>query len=724
MEELQEQKVKISKNLKNLFLDPNNYRFIDNMNYKKVADNEITDLKIQQRTRNFIEGKNRDGVKDLLSSFKSNGFLEVDMIQLKDLGNNNYLVLEGNRRVTALKILQEDSKNGLDIGKFDPKIFGSVPSIIHEDKDISNHLIIMGLKHISGNKKWPAINQAQLIYDYLKDYQKPEYYIQEEILCESLGITKAKLRSTQRAYHLIKQYKHSDYGDQFESDMYYSFMEITKRPSIKFWLNWDDYEYLAQNQENVLRLFSWISYREEIKETIDDEDIDDEEFSKLPPIITKYREIQDLAKFIDNEKALETMEKSGSVAQGLLTSGIIEKESFEVSLNNLKNSIEEIERLKDLISTDDIEDIRYLHSRFQKIIPQTIFIDNLSDNHSICFAKGNISQFSSLIIQKYKIYNEFSLNGLNRINIFAGPNNTGKTTLLEAIYLLTKQNNIGAYFEIIKFRNKLDKLDTKYLNDYIKEDIAIEGVFNQVNTNIMIKKAPASDIDKKDDYITSYKVISRIDGDELSSIVHTFENNPIQRYYEKIEVLCNSIFKSPFFFNKNELVNTHKKNIELKEFNNIVEFIKEFIDKNINTINLTEENDIKRFLIDSTSFGESLDITNYGEGLQRIFEIALSFAYCKNGVLLIDEIETAIHYSLLIEFTKFIQQLADKFNVQVFITSHSKECIGAFIENGYKNDDIAFFTLVRAKDDKIKSIRYDAENLENELNQNLEIRGW
>jgi AAA15 family ATPase/GTPase len=157
----------------------------------------------------------------------------------------------------------------------------------------------------------------------------------------------------------------------------------------------------------------------------------------------------------------------------------------------------------------------------------------------------------------------------------------------------------------------------------------------------------------------------------------------------------------------------------------VVEFISNHIDKNIQNINLTEKNDIKRFLVDSKTFPEkSVDVTNYGEGLQRIFEIALAFAYCKNGVLLIDELETAIHYSLLVDFTKFIQELAVKFNVQVFITTHSKECIGAFVENDVHNEDINFYTMLRGEDNQIETIVYNDEALINELEQDLEVRGW
>ena len=190
-------------------------------------------------------------------------------------------------------------------------------------------------------------------------------------------------------------------------------------------------------------------------------------------------------------------------------------------------------------------------------------------------------------------------------------------------------------------------------------------------------------------------------------------------------LLCDIGNTTYTFYNQKEIINTHSKNVELKVFNLMVEFLKDTIDNNIQNVEFTELENIKRFLVDSKAFSDSaVPITSYGEGLQRIFEIALSFAYCKNGVLLIDELETAIHYSLLVNFTKFIQELAVKFNVQVFITSHSKECIGAFVENGVHNEDINFYTMIRDSEDKIQTIIYDNKSLINELKQDLEVRGW
>ena len=71
----------------------------------------------------------------------------------------------------------------------------------------------------------------------------------------------------------------------------------------------------------------------------------------------------------------------------------------------------------------------------------------------------------------------------------------------------------------------------------------------------------------------------------------------------------------------------------------------------------------QRFLVDDDDFSSSLDLTNYGEGLQRIFFISLLFASAANGVVLIDEFENAIHTGLIGRFSEFIHKLAETFNV-------------------------------------------------------------
>lgn len=685
-----------SYNLKNLYLDPNNYRFVDNENYVEISEENVFDENVQRRTSFFLEGRKRANISDLIASFKSNGFLDVDVIQVRDLGQNRYLVIEGNRRVATLKALQEDYENGLDIKNLNPEIFKKIPFEIHSNESREKHLIIMGLKHISGNKMWSPINQAQLIYDFLEDYWGTQYYSEKETqLCESLGISKVKLRSTQRAYHLILAYKSSDFGDQFESKDYSFFVEIMKTPRIKDWIEWDDQVYQSRNLGNLERLFSWLSITEQLND-------EDDEYEEVDPIITKALEIRELALFINNESALVEMEESRSIIRGLMASGEAEKINYEKSLTDFTNSFQKIISYKNMFQYDDFELLEKVRSELTAFIPQKSSLEITRGNNSIAFEHDlRCSHFEKIKINSYKIFDNFEISKLNRINIFAGFNNSGKTSLLEAIYFLTKQNDIGAFLEIIKLKNKLKDLNPIWLNESFGNDevIDVEGLYNSIETSVKFHKFEAIEIDKGDDYIASYSIEASLDGRSIKNTIHTYGYDTLSRENEKVEHLCRSIFKSPYFYNLHELVDTYNKNTINKVASGkaaislVLDFIKK-IDPNINDIRLNEVDDIQRFIVDSNQFKDrNVEITNYGEGIQRIFEIALCFAYSKNGIVFLDEFETAIHNSLLIKFSKFVQELAEAFNVQVFLTSHSKECIDAFVNNGFRNDDISAYFI-------------------------------
>jgi AAA15 family ATPase/GTPase len=137
----------------------------------------------------------------------------------------------------------------------------------------------------------------------------------------------------------------------------------------------------------------------------------------------------------------------------------------------------------------------------------------------------------------------------------------------------------------------------------------------------------------------------------------------------------------------------HSNAIKERYFDEVISFINETLDDSITKIDLISEENDNRFMVTSTKIDKAIDLTKYGEGLQRVFEIALLLGYCRNGILCIDEIDSAIHKNLLLTFTEFIQRIAERFNVQVFISTHSKECIDAFVENNYSDKELTAFAL-------------------------------
>lgn len=82
----------IEVNISQLYLDPNNYRLISNINYRYVPDSDIVNEAVQQKTLSLISGPGNERIQDLISSFKTNGYLPADLIQVIRLSHDKYLV--------------------------------------------------------------------------------------------------------------------------------------------------------------------------------------------------------------------------------------------------------------------------------------------------------------------------------------------------------------------------------------------------------------------------------------------------------------------------------------------------------------------------------------------------------------------------------------------------------------------------------------------------------
>ncbi|MCY3734592.1 MAG: AAA family ATPase, partial [Chloroflexi bacterium] len=140
----------------------------------------------------------------------------------------------------------------------------------------------------------------------------------------------------------------------------------------------------------------------------------------------------------------------------------------------------------------------------------------------------------------------------------------------------------------------------------------------------------------------------------------------------------------------------------------IIDFIRQRIDPGLRNIELADR--FNRFLVSHDDFDRAPDLAAFGEGVRRVFEIGLLMAGVRGGVLLVDEFENAIHTELLVEFTRLVQDLAVKLDVQVFLSTHSKEAIDAFVLNGQRTDDIVGYAINRTDDD-VKAKRYDGRRL-------------
>jgi hypothetical protein len=112
-----------------------------------------------------------------------------------------------------------------------------------------------------------------------------------------------------------------------------------------------------------------------------------------------------------------------------------------------------------------------------------------------------------------------------------------------------------------------------------------------------------------------------------------------------------------------------------------------------------------------------------GEGLNRLFGIALALVSAKNGLLLIDEIESGLHYSVFPKLWQFVLDVANQLDIQVFATTHSWDCIVGFQYAAQKNEDVDGM-LIRLENRKgeIVPILFDEERLAIATREDLEVR--
>ena len=112
-----------------------------------------------------------------------------------------------------------------------------------------------------------------------------------------------------------------------------------------------------------------------------------------------------------------------------------------------------------------------------------------------------------------------------------------------------------------------------------------------------------------------------------------------------------------------------------------------------------------------------------GDGMIHLLSIAVAVPEAKDGILLVDEIENGLHYTVLTRVWRAIAALAREYNVQFFATTHSFECIAA-AHRAFEEDGQYDFRLHRLErvEGKIRSVTYDQETLTAGLEMGMEVR--
>ncbi len=282
--------------LSQLLFDPNNYRFQDRDDWVRADSSRYAEESVQQRAYQRIRP---EGVSELKRSIITNGFLPIERLVVAKhtdrSGEALYVVLEGNRRLAALKWIQDDHEAGVEVPGEVLQVLSQVPVIVVDEGDESVHASLMGIRHVGGIKQWDGYQRAKLVTE-LKDLHK----LSSNDVADRLGMTVHEVNRRFRAFKALEQMLNDEeYSELAKSKMYPIFHEAVSVPQIRDWLGWDEQKNRFANIEELHQFYDLIvGHHSEDAEG---------EIELMTPKITSYSQVRELKTILKHQDAAQSL---------------------------------------------------------------------------------------------------------------------------------------------------------------------------------------------------------------------------------------------------------------------------------------------------------------------------------------------------------------------------------------------------------------------------------
>jgi ABC-type cobalamin/Fe3+-siderophores transport system ATPase subunit len=383
----------------------------------------------------------------------------------------------------------------------------------------------------------------------------------------------------------------------------------------------------------------------------------------------------------------------------------------------------------------------------------------------------------SLRIQNFKTFRDLTVERLGRVNLVVGKNNVGKTALLEALWLYAHPE---FFYEV------LERLDSQREDQVAPKSIIIENNLNimrhffhghlrtQGQAAKVIKVSQEEDDseyvavrfspqnqDTRDFYDYGQKII----GVDLLEVLvgpgftrHDFVTSSGEAGFDlsldsekrfdpvrshRFRSLASKFISSAGLFAEDaerlfaDAIRANRKAPVMRALNLTTEEtitdLNWIVDPNLayrlsgNRVQVDPTQQMARIpVVAVEGRDEAVPLSALGEGTTRAMEIALALVNAKGGLLLIDEVETGLHYSVQPDLWRLIFETAAALDVQVVATTHSSDCVRAFQRMALDRppEESQFISLRRHRQEpeRVVAVLADNEEMKTILETGIEVR--
>ncbi len=363
----------------------------------------------------------------------------------------------------------------------------------------------------------------------------------------------------------------------------------------------------------------------------------------------------------------------------------------------------------------------------------------------------------SLKIENFRGFETLELKQFGRVNLLVGENNCGKTSVLEAIQLLCSRGNLEPLSQLMVGRGETFISDERKVSPSSpREMLDVCHLFYGHDLTLGNNFKISSDNDRVECFID-------IHGTQQASFYLNDDNFPVplescamnltwisSQEKEGISLLLSpegGVDSEYLRRNRREL----KKNAIKTQFvtsssltsDEMIELFdqivlkpeEEIITKALQTIDPKIEriasvgmsrarySGRSGFKIRRLGDSQPVPIGSMGDGIWRMLGLSLAAACNKDGILLVDEIDTGLHYSAMSKMWKMIWETAKQSNVQVFATTHSRDCWESLAEIAVMDDaETEGITIHRIEKGRDRTTLFDASMISVAAEREIEVR--
>jgi hypothetical protein len=353
--------------------------------------------------------------------------------------------------------------------------------------------------------------------------------------------------------------------------------------------------------------------------------------------------------------------------------------------------------------------------------------------------------YQSFRIKNFRGFRDLTLDSLERVNLIAGQNNVGKTALLEAIFLHLGPNNPELSLRVNSWRGfqplspSADEVWAPLFHDLdTKTVITLEGNLQPIGrAELRLSLAVPETVrlttaeTENGEFASGMTTIPSM---RQLKLEYTVENAPpvvswatvmaqgeIRMQSAPISRILPASFNSTAFHSAREDADRLSALARTKRREEVLDILR-ILEPRLQHLEVQSFAGMSVIMGD-IGLSEFLPIGMMGEGLTRLLSIILAILSVRQGVVLIDEVENGLHYSVMSKVWRAIAQAARASDVQVFATTHSWECICAAHE-AFTSDSLYDFRLHRLEwaNGDIRAVSLDQEMLDTAIKAGLEVR--